>query len=436
MSNNLHKDSPEHKPEHKSENNAQDISENISDKNSSNKPDALESNLNDQQNNDQQNSEVLSDLPASDSSKSEHTKAIVEPSLAAMPTSNSYKNEPKNDHKNVNDKKSKIVRIIFILFLIFIVALGLWLAYKPAQQQIQGMVEATTINVSTKIPSRVEALLVHEGDEVKKGQILGVLTSPELQSKQQQALGVLQSAQALEQTAKRGSQQENIESLKANWQSALAQADLAKVTFQRSENLFKEGVISRQRRDESQAAKHSSAQIAEAARQQYLRAERGSTNEQLSSAQAQVKIAEAGVFEANALNQEMQLIAPQDGEVSESFANVGELVPAGIPLYTLLDLNNQWISINLREDQFNQLKVGSVLYGSIPALNQTQIAFKVNHIAAQGTFASWKPTRQSSGYDVRTFEIKLKATQPLAGLRPGMSVLFDWPQNNKQSLGQ
>lgn len=365
----------------------------------------------------------LSKTDATHSAQQDQTNPIPEPT-AAKPLENS------------TDKKSKIVRIVFVLFLIFMVALGLWLAYKPASQQIQGMVEATTINVSTKIPSRVEELLAYEGDLVKKGQILGILTSPEIEAKQQQALGALQSAQALEQTAKRGSQQENIESLKANWQSAQAQANLAKVTYQRSENLFKEGVISRQRRDEAQAAKLSSAQIAEAARQQYLRAERGSTNEQLSSAQAQVKIAEAAVFEANALNQEMQLIAPEDGEVSETFANIGELVPAGIPLYTLVDLKNQWVSINLREDQFNQLKVGSILYGDIPALNKKQLAFKVSHIAAQGTFASWKPTRQSSGYDVRTFEIKLKPTQTLTDLRPGMSVLFSWPQSGKQALGQ
>lgn len=334
---------------------------------------------------------------------------------------------------NPTAKKSRILRSLIIVFLITLVALGLWLAYKPAPQQIQGMVEATTLNVSTKVPSRVEQLIADEGDQVKKGQVLGVLTSPELQAKQQQAEGALQSARALEQTAVRGSQQENIASLKANWQSAQAQAELARVTYQRSQNLFNEGVISRQRRDEAQAAKNSSAQIAEAARQQYLRAERGSTPEQLSSAQAQVKIAEAAVFEAKSLNQEMQLVAPEDGEVSQKFANVGELVPAGIPLYTLIDLRNQWVSINLREDQFNQLKHGSILHGDIPALSQHNVAFRVIHIAAQGTFASWKATRQSSGYDVRTFEVKLKSLQPLAGLRPGMSVLFDWPQHQVQS---
>lgn len=337
---------------------------------------------------------------------------------------------------NSSTKKSRLIRILIIIFLIAMVGLGLWLANKPAPQQIQGMVEANTLNVSTKVPSRVEQLMAEEGASVKKGQILGILTSPELQAKQQQAEGALQSARALEQTAERGSQQENIASLKANWQSALAQAELARVTYQRAQNLFNEGVISRQRRDEAQAAKNSSAQIAEAAHQQYLRAERGSTPEQLSSAQAQVKIAEAAVAEAKSLNQEMQLIAPEDGEVSQKFANVGELVPAGIPLYTLIDLRNQWVSINLREDQFNQLKHGSILHGDVPALNQKNVAFQVTHIAAQGTFASWKATRQSSGYDIRTFEIKLKSLQPLAGLRPGMSVLFDWPQTQTEPQTQ
>lgn len=322
----------------------------------------------------------------------------------------------------------KMIRIGIILLLIAGVSLGLWLAYRPVPQQIQGMVEASSINVATKVPSRVERLIAEEGELVKKGQLLGVLSSPELQAKQQQAEAALQSAQALQQTAQRGSQQENIASLQANWKSVQAQATLAAVTYQRSENLFKEGVISRQRRDEALAAKNSSLQLAEAARQQYLRAARGSTTEQLSTAQAQVKIAEAAVFEAKSLNQEMQLIAPEDGEVTQRFAHTGELVPAGIPLYTLLNLNQQWVTINLREDQFNQLQAGDVIYGNVPALNQQHIGFKVSHIAAQGTFASWKPTRQSSGYDVRTFEVKLHATQPLAGLRPGMSVLFDWPQ--------
>lgn len=329
----------------------------------------------------------------------------------------------------IHENKSLKAKLIFLILFVIVVIIGLWLANRPAPIQIQGMVDAESINVSTKVASRVEQLLVKEGQHVQQGQLLGNLVSPEVQAKQQQAAGALQSAQALLQTAERGSQAENIASLKASWQSASAQANLARVTLQRSENLFKEGVISRQRLDESRAASQSATQTAEAAHQQYLRAERGSTPEQLSSATAQVTMAKAAVMEANALEAETKLIAPHSGEVNKQFANVGELVAAGVPIYTLIDLEDAWVTINIKEDQFNNLKIGQILHGDIPALNLKAQAFTVTHIAAEGTFASWKPTRQSNGYDIRTFEVKLKPAKHMEDLRPGMSVLFNWPQN-------
>ena len=91
---------------------------------------------------------------------------------------------------------------------------------------------------------------------------------------------------------------------------------MAQTTYQRGQNLFKEGVISRQRRDEMQAAAISAAQMTEAAYQQYARAKRGSTPQQQSSADAQVKIAQAALDEANALEAETQLVAPSAGTIS------------------------------------------------------------------------------------------------------------------------
>lgn len=323
--------------------------------------------------------------------------------------------------------------LLGLLLVFLLIVVGLWLANRPKPGQLQGMVEADSFNVATKVPSRVNRLLVEEGEQVKAGQVLATLSSPELEAKQQQAEASLQSARALDQTAKRGSREENIASLHANWQSLLAQAQLADSTYKRSKNLFDEGVISRQRYEESLAAKNSAAQGAEAARQQYLRAERGSTPEQLSSADAQLKIAQAAVFEASALNKETRLISPVDGEVDKKFANPGELVAAGIPLYTVINSKDQWVSIHLKEDEFYKLKMGDVLHGDVPALQAKNIAFKVSHIAAEGSFATWKATRESSGYDIRTFAIKLKPQQAVEGLRPGMSVLFTWPQQVQQA---
>ena len=93
-----------------------------------------------------------------------------------------------------------------------------------------------------------------------------------------------------------------------------------------------------------------------------------------------------------------------------------------------MDLNDLWVTINIREDQFNSLKNGQVITGSIPALNRKAVPFKVDYISPQGDFATWRATRQSRGYDVRSFEVRARPTAKVAGLRPGMSVLFDWPQ--------
>lgn len=374
-------------------------------------------------NNSTNNNDELPTQPAGDDSINNSPVDHIEP-LEPLP----QPVQEDTPEAPVASKPKKWPVLIGLLLIFLLIGIGLWLANRPKTGQLQGMVEADSFNVATKVPSRVNSLLAEEGQHVTAGQVLATLSSPELQAKQQQAEASLQSARALDQTAKRGSREENIASLHANWQSLLAQAQLADSTYKRSKNLFDEGVISRQRYEESLAAKNSATQGAEAARQQYLRAERGSTPEQLSSADAQVKIAQAAVFEATALNKETQLTSPVEGEVDKKFANQGELVAAGIPLYTVINSKEQWVSIHLKEDEFYKLKMGDVLHGDVPALQAKNVVFKVSHIAVEGSFATWKATRESSGYDIRTFAIKLKPQQAVEGLRPGMSVLFAWPQ--------
>ena len=195
-------------------------------------------------------------------------------------------------------KKKKYLLLALIPVLLAVIAFGLWKSYQPAPLELQGRVEAETVQVATKVPSRIEEIYVEEGQRVKKGDVLVRLNSPEIQAKKQQAAAALQSALALQSTAERGSQEENIASLYANWQSLKAQQNLAKVSYERGANLLKEGVISRQRRDELYAASQSAAQMTEAAYQQYARAKRVSTSQQKSSADAQVDIAQAALDEA------------------------------------------------------------------------------------------------------------------------------------------
>ncbi|OTG83508.1 RND transporter [Acinetobacter sp. ANC 5054] len=324
------------------------------------------------------------------------------------------------------DKKSALIKIaigIILILLLALIAFGLWKSYQPKQVELQGRVEAETIHISTKVPSRIEEIYVHDGEKVRAGQELVRLTSPEVSAKKQQALAALQSAQALQSTAERGSQQENIDSLYANWQSLKAQQQLAQTTYQRGQNLFKEGVISRQRRDEMQAAAISAAQMTEASYQQYLRAQRGSTPQQQSSADAQVKIAQAALDEANALEAETKLFAPSAGTISKTYGKVSELVAMGVPVVSLIQDDSLWISLNVREDQYAQVYKAKSLEGFIPALNRSA-QFNIDHIEAEGEFATIKTTRQTGGYDIRSFKIQLKPAQAIPDLKVGMSVLF------------
>lgn len=319
-------------------------------------------------------------------------------------------------------KKKKYLLLALIPVLLAVIAFGLWKSYQPAPLELQGRVEAETVQVATKVPSRIEEIYVEEGQRVKKGDVLVRLNSPEIQAKKQQAVAALQSALALQSTAERGSQEENIASLYSNWQSLKAQQNLAKVSYERGANLFKEGVISRQRRDELYAASQSAAQMTEAAYQQYARAKRGSTSQQKSSADAQVDIAQAALDEANALEAETQLVAPVNGTVSKTYGKVSELVATAVPVVSLIE-DQMWVSLNIREDQYAPFQKMSSIEGYIPALDKTA-TLKIKQISAEGEFATIKTTRQTGGYDVRSFKLHLVPVPAIPELKVGMSVLF------------
>lgn len=293
----------------------------------------------------------------------------------------------------------------------------------PATFSIQGRVEGETVNISTKLPSRVAAIYVKEGQAVRAGEPLVQLISPEIDAKKQQATAMLQSALAFQSSTDRGTRQENVDTLYANWQSAKAQAILAEESYRRGEYLYQEGVISRQRRDEMRAAKQSSAQIAQAAQQQYLKAQRGRTDELKSSADAQVQIARAAVAEADALDAETMLYAPIDGTVSKIYIQSSELVMPAVPVMSLLD-NHPTITISVQENQYSHVHALPKLTGFIPALNKTA-DFKIVHTDDEGEFATIKNTRQTGGYDIHSFKTKLEPITPIEGLKVGMSVIFD-----------
>lgn len=386
--------------------------------------------------NQDQNSPESEEMPISpeqsnhdaqtNSSVSESANANNEKNLTASKDDSKHQQTEQPAVPPKNPKKSAAIKIsvcIVLILLLGLIAFGLWKSYQPKEVELQGRVEAETIHVSTKVPSRIEEMYVHDGQKVVKGQELVRLFSPEVDAKKQQALAVLQSALALQSTADRGSQEENIATLYANWQSMKAQQNLAQITYQRGAKLFQEGVISRQRRDEMHAASISAAELTEAAYQQYARAKRGSTPEQKSSADAQVSIAKAAVAEANALEAETKLLSPINGTVSKTYGKPSELVAMAVPVVSIIQDDDLHVSLNVREDQYQSVYKAKTMRGYIPALDQTA-EFKIKYIDAEGDFATIKTTRQTGGYDIRSFKVHLAPVQTMPDLKVGMSVLF------------
>lgn len=351
-----------------------------------------------------------------ESENHEHSDPETSPPQVEKPVSEQPKSTP-------NGSKVKIIIGTVIILLLTLIGFGLWKSYQPQFVEIQGRVEADTVHVSTKVPSRIEEIYVEEGQTVNKNQPLVRLYSPEVDAKKQQALATLQSALALQNTTDRGAREENADTLYATWQSLKAQADLAATTYQRGATLYQQGVISRQRRDEMLAAQKSSREMVEAAYQQYKRAKAGGTTEQRTTAAAQVDIAKAAVNEANALVAETKLFSPISGTVSKIYGKPSELVAIGIPVISLLDTHHLWVSLNVREDQYSSIYQQKSIEGKIPALNKT-VKFKIESIDAEGDFATIKTTRQTGGYDIRSFKLHLTPEQTIPDLKVGMSVIF------------
>ena len=327
-----------------------------------------------------------------------------------------------------------ILRVSFHVVLVAVLAAGTWAfvrtwqrAARPAPTLIQGQVEATEVDVSAKIPGRLNAIAVREGDVVSKGDLVATLDSPEIEAKLAQATAARQAASAQHDKALNGARQEEIRAAEASWMRARGAAELAEKTFQRVDRLAKDGVLPAQRRDEAEAAWKTSRDAATAARSMYELAMNGARVEDKAATAAMVDVASGTIAEVTAYLRETRVVAPATGEVFRRNLQPGEMVAAGLPIVTLVDLSDMWATFFIREDQLAGLTVGTRLRLGIPALGNREEEFAVSYVAATADFATWRSTSAQGGFDVKTFEVRARPVSPVSHLRPGMSVVLRNP---------
>ena len=323
----------------------------------------------------------------------------------------------KSQHNNI------LLAIAGFIAVVIIVALIGFLALDRDPDIIQGQVEVTEYRVSSKVPGRILELRVSEGDYVKAGDTLAILDAPEVRAKMEQARSAENAAAALEMKAQNGAREEQIRGAYNLMQQAKAGLEIAEKSYQRIQRLFDEGVVSAQKRDEVYANYKAMEAQAKAAESQYDMARNGARREDKLAAAAQVGRAKGAVQEVSSYIHETVQIAQMEGEVSDVYPKVGELVGTGSPIMTIAVMKDMWGTFNVREDQLNGLAVGKTFEAFVPAFNKN-IQMKVYYMKDQGSFAVWKATKTNGQYDLKTFEVKARPVEDMEGLRPGMSLII------------
>jgi len=326
-------------------------------------------------------------------------------------------------------KNSKSIKsIVSSIIIAILVLIGIWFISKPQTIVLQGRIEAKEIYLSSKIPTRLKTIEVKEGASVLKGQLLATLESPEIDAKEIQAIAAKDAATAQEKKAKNGARKEQISGAKSIFEKATAAANVLNKTYKRIQNLYKDGVVSEQKRDEVFAKKEASLKDKEAAYSQYQMALKGARNEDIEAASALVRRAQGAITELESYKSERYIISPINAEVLNFLPEEGELIGAGYPVAHLVDLSNSYAIVNVKETALFNFKKDSKFKATVPALNNKEITFEIYYVAALGDYATWNATKTTGDFDIRTFEIKATPIEKETELRPGMSILIDYSQ--------
>lgn len=323
-------------------------------------------------------------------------------------------------------KKSNVIwLIIAVAVIIAAVALVGYYLKKSEPMIIQGTVECTSYKASSKIAGRIEQMKVEQGQRVTKGELLYVLSTPELDAKLRQAEAVKSAATALDEKAMAGARVQQIEAAMNMWQKAQAGKQLAEKTFERVKALYDKGVVPAQKYDEAEANYRAMEATEMAAKAQYELAVDGASKEEKKAAAAQVLQAEGAVSEVESYISDAMVYSPVDGEVSTIIAEQGELVGSGYPVVAILDTSDVWVTFNIKETMLPRVTTGTRMTGYVPALDR-DVELEVTYISVQADFATWNATRTQGSFDIRTFAVKARPMSEVNRIRPGMSVLVDW----------
>ncbi|HFF9835949.1 efflux RND transporter periplasmic adaptor subunit [Serratia marcescens] len=314
--------------------------------------------------------------------------------------------------------------------LLMLAAIALAILFRAHNQDLllQGEVDAPEVIVASKAKGRVVERLIERGDDVKSGQLIIQLDSPELMAQLRSAQATRDEAKAQLELSLHGTREESIRNLRANLAQAEAQYRNAQNDYNRNLSVAGKGYISKSELDASRRSRDTAFQQVQAAKANLDEGINGDRVEQRQQYAAALRAAEENLLQIQAQSDDLQVKAPVDGEVGPIPAEVDELLNAGSPLVTLIRVPDAYFVFNLREDILAHVRKGDKVKLRVPALKDKMIDTEVRYIAPLGDYATKRATRATGDFDLKTFEVRLYPSQPVDGLRPGMSTLWQWKE--------
>jgi HlyD family secretion protein len=316
--------------------------------------------------------------------------------------------------------------IIVGAVILAVIGLSIWYLVRPQPLLVQGEADATRMDIAARVDGRVADVPVERGQDLGAGAVLVKIDNPETIAKHEQAVAAKIVADAQLANIHAGTRAEVIAARKAELERAQASVVLAQKTYDRVSQLAEHGNAPIARLDQATDSLHESQRAVDQAKSAYEQAVNGYTREEREIAVASVAKALADIKAVQSIIDQMTVYAPVASQVYQRNVEPGEYVSPGVPLVTLIDLNDIWIHFDLREDLVKTLKVGDRFAVRIPALSDRRINVEVRLIATKGEYASWRATRATGDFDLRTFSIRAYPVEKVPELRPGMSAYLDW----------
>src|SRR5262245_25629678 len=321
---------------------------------------------------------------------------------------------------------SRTPAVIVGIVAAVVIGLSLFYLLRPEPLLVQGEADATRFDIAARVDGRVKEIPVERGQNVPAGAVLVRIDNPETLAKYEQMRAAKAVAEAQLANVLVGTRVETIAARKAEMERAQAALVLAQKTFDRTHTLTEQGNAPQARLDQVTDTLHETERAVDQAKSAYDQAVNGYTKEERAISKTNVEKANADIQSVQSIIDQLVIYAPVASQVYQRNVEPGEYVSPGVPLVTLIDLADVWIHFDLREDLVKDLKVGDRFDVHIPALDDRLVTVQVKLIATKGEYASWRATRATGDFDLRTFSIRAYPVQPVPELRPGMSAYLDW----------